>query len=244
VACWGGSEPALRTAPPVSEARAIAAGRSHTCVIDRVGLRCWGAPGARSLTPRELTWPRQVAVGGGGSDAFACARHQQGVTCWGDDSHAQTRYDGAPLHMLYRGESEIGVPPARVWQVLMDLPNYGAWNPYTIAMQSTLKVGDPMVMTVKMNDLITLTQSENIRVLEPNHKACWGIDTATPEQNSGERCQWLEPLPDGGTRYVTEDLIEGTLNPLVNLLFDNDVRTGFQRVASALKSYCEAHPTP
>ncbi|HEX6245704.1 MAG TPA: SRPBCC domain-containing protein, partial [Polyangiales bacterium] len=240
----GGADAALRTPPALIEPRTLAAGRSHTCAIDRFGLQCWGAPGARNLAPRELTWPRQVAVGGGGSEAFACARHLQGITCWGDNSRAQTRYDGAPLHLLYRAEAEINAPPARVWQVLMDLPKYGAWNPYTTAMQSTLKIGDPMVMTVRMNAAVTLTQTEHIRVLEPGHKVCWGIETTTPEQNSGERCQWLEPLPGGGTRYVTEDLIEGTLNPLVTLLFDGDLKTGFAGVARGLKTYCEANPRP
>jgi hypothetical protein len=75
-------------------------------------------------------------------------------------------------------------------------------------------------------------------------RVCWGIDTDTPELNSGERCQWLEPLPDGGTRYVTEDLIEGTLNPLVSVLFGEDVRVGFDGVASGLKARAEALHKP
>lgn len=148
------------------------------------------------------------------------------------------------MHVLYRAEADIAAPAAEVWAVLMDLPNYMAWNPYTIGMQSTLKIGDPMVMTVKMNAPLTLTQTENIRVLEPGHKACWGIDTTTPEQNSGERCQWLEPLPDGGTRYITEDLIEGSLNPVVLTLFDGDLKVGFAGVASGLKRYVEARKQP
>jgi hypothetical protein len=121
----------------------------------------------------------------------------------------------------------------------MDLPNYGLWNPFTIAMKSTLKVGDPMVMTVKMSDLVTLEQTENIRVLD-GRKACWGINTTTPESNSGERCQWLEPLPDGGTHYITEDLIEGTLNPVAIGLFGENTRVGFEGVARELKVRVEA----
>lgn len=61
----------------------------------------------------------------------------------------------------------------------------------------------------------------------------------TPEFNSGERCQWLEPLPEGGTRYITEDLIEGTANPLVSALFGAAVESGFDAVALALEKRCE-----
>jgi hypothetical protein len=244
LACWGGDVPALLQIPSLQSPRLVATGRSHSCVLDAVGVHCWGDPAAGSLAPRELTRVQQLAVGGGEGFAHACVRHQQGIACWGDDRLKQTQYDGGPLHRLFRAQAEIAAPPSLVWGVLMDLDNYGLWNPYTIAMKSTLKVPDPMVMTVKMNDLVTIEQTENIRVLEEGHKICWGIDTATPELNSGERCQWLEPLPDGGTRYVTEDLIEGTLNPLVSVLFGEDVRVGFNGVASGLKARAEALATP
>ena len=100
-----------------------------------------------------------------------------------------------------------------------------------------------MVMTVKMSELVTLEQTEHIRVLD-GRKACWGINTTTPEANSGERCQWLEPLPDGGTHYVTEDLIEGTLNPVAIGLFGESTRLGFEGVARGLKQRAEALQKP
>jgi hypothetical protein len=245
VSCWGGESAALlERVPDVTDATAIAAGASHSCVVAAGAVQCWG-DAAIDLTPRELTLPQQVVVGGGDGVAHACARHLQGVTCWGDDQLGQTRYDGEPLHVLHRSVSDIAAPAALVWDILMDLDSYPRWNPYTIAMRSTLEVGDPMVMTVKMNALLTLEQTEHIRVLEPGHKVCWGIDTTTPEVNSGERCQWLEALPDGGTRYISEDLIEGTLNPLVSALFGNDVQVGFDGVARALKARAEAmHERP
>jgi hypothetical protein len=243
--CWGGSLPALLAPPSVSGPTLIAAGRSHSCVIDSGGTRCWGDPAARDLKPRELTWPKQLAIGGSAERAFVCARHLQGITCWGDNSLRQTEYNGAPNHLLYRAQSDIQASSELIWSILMDLPRYPEWNPYTIAMRSTLKVGDPMHMTVKMNDLITIDpQTEHIRVLEPGHKVCWGIETDTPELNTGERCQWLEPLPAGGTRYVTEDLIEGTLNPVVQGLFGSDVQRGFDGVARALKTRAEALAKP
>ncbi len=247
VVCWGGESPALvDDIPPVTDPTVIAAGSSHSCVLDAAGVHCWGDEAATDLAPRDLTNVQQLAIGGGDGLAHACARHQQGVACWGDDSLGQTDYDGYPLHLLYHSQSDIDAPASLIWDVLMDLESYPLWNPYTIAMKSTLQVGDPMEMTVKMNDLITVDpQIEYIRVLDhERHKACWGIDTDTPELNSGERCQWLEPLPNGGTRYITEDLIEGTLNPLVLLIFGDDVQVGFDGVAAALKVRAESlhHP--
>ncbi len=54
-------------------------------------------------------------------------------------------------------------------------------------------------------------------------------------ENCGHRYQ----VSDTRTRYVTEDLIEGTLNPIVNALFDSDVQNGFDNVASSLKTRAE-----
>jgi alpha-tubulin suppressor-like RCC1 family protein len=237
--CWGDLPDLGKDLGALSQPFALATGPAHVCVLDASGARCAGELAAGNLIPRELTRATQIAVGGGAGFAHACARHLQGVACWGDNQLGQVDYDGEPLHVLHHSEADIAAPAEKVWQVLMDLDRYPAWNPYTIAMRSTLEVGDPMVMTVKMNELLTLEQTEHIRVLE-GHKVCWGIDTETPELNSGERCQWLEPLPGGGTRYVTEDLIEGTLNPIVNALFDADVERGFDAVAVALKARVES----
>jgi len=240
IVCWGGGAAALfDRIPAVTEPSLLATGVSHSCVLDQRGVSCWGDGVAGDLTPRELTRTTQLAVGGGDGWAHACARHQQGVACWGADNFGQTSYNGEPLHVLHRSESRINASSEKVWAIIMDLDRYPEWNPYTIAMKSTLKIGDPMVMSVKMSELLTIEQTEHIRVLEEGHKVCWGIDTTTPEFNSGERCQWLEPLPEGGTRYITEDLIEGTANPLVTLLFGEAVQNGFDAVALALKQRAE-----
>jgi hypothetical protein len=243
VVCWGGNTRALlEKIPEVREPRVLATGAAHACVLDQRGVQCWGDAISGDLTPPELTQTVQLAVGGGDGFAHACARHLQGVQCWGADNVRQATYDGGPLHVLHHSEARIAASSEKVWAILMDLARYPEWNPYTIAMKSTLKIGDPMIMTVKMNALLTIEQTENIRVLEQGHKVCWGIDTDTPEFNSGERCQWLEPLSGGGTRYVTEDLIEGTANPLVSALFGNDVQVGFDAVALALKHRAEQLP--
>lgn len=246
VTCWGGDIPELLDNVPATTApKAIASGRYHSCVTDASRVQCWGdAAIANGLAPRDLTNVSQLVVGGGDGHAHACVRHQQGVACWGDNNSGQTSYDGLPYHIVYRAQSDIDAPPDVVWAALMDLASYPLWNPFTIEMDSTLQLGAAMNMKVKMSELIILDQTEYIRVLTPNYKACWGINTNTPELNTGERCQWLEPLPNGGTRYITEDLIEGTQTPTVISLFGDSLQSGFDGVASGLKAYVEANYSP
>lgn len=243
VQCWGGDTPELLDdIPATSQAKLLASGRHHSCVLDASGVQCWGDTAiANTLAPRNLTNVSQLVVGGGNGTAHACVHHQQGIVCWGDNNVGQTNYDGVPYHIVYRSQSEIDATRAEVWDVLMDLENYPLWNPFTIAMESTLQVGDAMNMRVKMSELIIIDQTEHIRVLDHvNYKACWGINTNLPNINTGERCQWLEELPNGGTRYITEDLIEGTQTPTVISLFGDSLTTGFDGVASGLKTRVES----
>jgi len=243
VKCWGGEiSNLLESIPITTQPKVIASGRYHSCVTDADGVQCWGDDTiANNLLPRDFTNVTQLVVGGGDNHAHACVQHQQGIVCWGDNNKSQTDYNGLPYHIVYRAEADINAPPEFVWSVLMDLDGYPQWNPFTIAMNSPLEVGAAMNMKVKMSDLLILDQTEYIRVLTPHYKACWGINTTTPELNSGERCQWLEQLENGGTRYITEDLIEGTQTPTVTSLFDSSLQSGFDGVASGLKEYVEAN---
>lgn len=256
--CWGGDSALISDIPTVLHPTQLASGPAHTCVIDSAGhgsVKCWGDTtiGADDtgevaiLAVRNLTHPSQISLGGSyqQSTAFACVRHQQGVACWGDNDQQQAHYDGGSYHSLYRAESVINAPAEHVWSVLMDLDGYPLWNPFTIEMHSSLEVGSAMKMKVRMSERLVLNQSENIRVLDAvEHKACWGIDTNKPEISSGERCQWLEVISATQTRYITEDLVEGTTNPTVVKNFGDSLSLGFEGVANSLKQYAESTYLP
>ena len=39
---------------------------------------------------------------------------------------------------------EVMATPAVVWEVIVDLPRYGEWNPFVVECRPTLAVGDPI----------------------------------------------------------------------------------------------------
>ena len=57
-----------------------------------------------------------------------------------------------------------------------------------------------------------------------------------------ERTQTLTKLEDGRTRYRTEDVIEGPLEPLVRVLMGGSIQRGFEGVARGLKERVEGRP--
>jgi len=141
---------------------------------------------------------------------------------------------------VYAAEVEIDAPVDEVWAVLTDLDAYPEWNPFTPSMRSTLAVGEPIDMRVRMAKLgLTVRQRETVRAVEPRRRLVWGEDMMGGLVRA-ERVQTLTELPGGRTRYRTEDVIEGPLGPLVFLIFGPSIQAGFDSVADALAARVSA----
>lgn len=139
---------------------------------------------------------------------------------------------------VVRAESEIDAPRAEVWDVLSDFERYPEWNPFTPEVRTTLEPGTPVEMRVVLWTGVR-DQREVVRQVVPGERICWGMHMGAPWLVNAERCQWLEPLPGGRTRYVTEDRIAGVVAPLVLLLYGASMQRGFDGVARGLKATCE-----
>jgi uncharacterized protein YndB with AHSA1/START domain len=142
----------------------------------------------------------------------------------------------------FRAEVEIDAPASRVWSVLVDLPRYGEWNPFTVSMTSTLTIGGPIDMRVRMSRWsITIPQREEVReVRAPEGSSAgrlvWG---ATMPGVIAQRVQTVTPISETRSRYVTEDTIEGWMGGLVFSMFGGSLDDGFAGVARELKRRAE-----
>src|SRR5690606_40113924 len=131
---------------------------------------------------------------------------------------------------------EIDAEPAIVWEVLVDLDRYPAWNPFTTAVRSTLREGDAVDLSVRMSRLgLTVQQREHLREVREGERLRWGMKLGARWLLSGERDQRIEPLGAGRSRYTTEDTIAGALAPLVFLIFGPSLEEGFAAMTRALK---------
>lgn len=144
---------------------------------------------------------------------------------------------------VFRAEVEIDAPASRVWSVLVDLPRYGEWNPFTVSMKSTLTIGGPIDMRVRMSRWrITIPQREEVREVRAPEgtnegRLVWG---ATMPGVIAERVQTVTPLSETRSRYVTEDAIEGWMGGLVFSMFGGSLDDGFEGVARGLKKQAES----
>jgi uncharacterized protein YndB with AHSA1/START domain len=145
-----------------------------------------------------------------------------------------------PSTQTVKSEIEIDAPPEVVFDILTDLARYPDWNPFTPHIDSSLELGTPVRMKVRLGNTSKLSeQVEYVTANERPIRLCWGADIPWRFLIRADRCQTLEPLEGGRTRYICTDAISGLLAPLVIRFFGPGMQRGFDDCALALKKRAE-----
>ena len=132
---------------------------------------------------------------------------------------------------VYEAQVELPVPAERAWAVLVDFGSYPQWNRFTSRIDAELALGRWVRMRVHLGSL-TLIQWERICELEPLRVA-WELPGPSWLLYA-KRVQTVHATP-AGCVYRTTDTIQGILAPVVEAMFGNALRNGFQAVADGLE---------
>lgn len=145
-----------------------------------------------------------------------------------------------PLAYEVEASVVIDAPSEQVWAVLVDLDGYGAWNPFTPSVRSTLTVGDPVHLDVVLGPRRRTRSTNTVEVVDAPRRIVWTSTLVHRSLLATRRTQTVEPLADGRTRYRTHEVFRGPLAPLVRLVSRRAVAEGFAAVADALRRHVEA----
>jgi uncharacterized protein YndB with AHSA1/START domain len=143
-------------------------------------------------------------------------------------------------HVVTSVTVQIDAPASFVWDVLVDYPSYPEWNPYTIAAETTLELGERIDLTLPQVDGSdgTFINREFIRVVDPPHHLRY--DTGEEMDGIlGLRDQWITELGPDRCEYYTTDTLSGDLADLVMETTGEWIQNGFNAVAHALKARAE-----
>jgi hypothetical protein len=138
-----------------------------------------------------------------------------------------------------RAEIEIDAPIERVWEILKDVDRYGDWNPFTPRVETTLRIGDPIHLHVRLIGKRLMHRVEYITRNQP-YALGWEMKMGARFLLHAERVQTLTAIDEHRTRYVTEDCFTGWLRPLVLALFGRAMQRGFADCALGLKKAAES----
>jgi uncharacterized protein YndB with AHSA1/START domain len=144
-------------------------------------------------------------------------------------------------HVVTSVTVEIAAPAEFVWDVLTDYPNYPQWNPYTVAVSTTLTIGDAIDLTLPAVDGTsgTFINREYVRIVDPPRH----LQYDTAEEMPGIfaiRDQWIDALGPRSCTYHTTDTISGKYADKVMEMTGAWIKSGFDAVAHALKARVES----
>jgi hypothetical protein len=133
----------------------------------------------------------------------------------------------------------VDAPPDRVWEVVTDLARYPEWNPFVVACASTLVVGDPISMRVRLFARWAQPQREQILEHERGRRLCYGLP---PSRFGALVSRRSHEVFSAATRarYVSHFELGGWLSPLVSLLLGGRLRAGFSAMSAAIVARAEA----
>jgi len=141
--------------------------------------------------------------------------------------------------VVYHEEVVIAASPSTIWNVLIDLPSYGAWNPWLIHAEGDMVPGGAVTVEVILNGNAQKAEHTVITV-EPYTRFCWKDAGWTAWLAPAQRCRTFEPRPDGTVKFVNELMIDGVLAKLVDLTNGASLRAGMAAESAALKQRAES----
>ena len=137
---------------------------------------------------------------------------------------------------------EIDAPASLVWDVLLDVGGYPEWNPYTVRVDSTCRLGDPVDLYLPdpLQPGELMHQREWVCLVEPPHRFAYEMLPTPALDVHARRDQYVEAAGPQASRYWTTDVFTG---PLADLVMEHSgawVKAGFDAVAQALKARAES----
>lgn len=130
----------------------------------------------------------------------------------------------------------VDAPAERVWSVIVDLDRYPEWNPFVVACRSSLRVGEPIDMRVRVFPSFAQPQRETIFEHEPGRTLCYGVPANALGALASRRCHHVTALGPARSRYVSRFALSGWLAPVVRGLLGGRLRAGFTAMSTAIQA--------
>lgn len=136
---------------------------------------------------------------------------------------------------------DIAAPAELVWAILIDLPAYPQWNPYTVKVESSLVLGERVNLFLpnpgRPGELLHVI--EYLVDFEPHRLLAWEMYANADNPDAARREQHIERTGTASCRYHTTDQFLGATADQVMTDHGAWVQQGFDAVARALKIRAE-----
>lgn len=139
-----------------------------------------------------------------------------------------------------RKNIEINATPDKVWQTIIDFPNYAKWNTQLAFLGGNVKPNGSLHLKLSVEGTSPYEFKPKISHWEENKKFAWLAITGIPKVFDGEHFFELKPLENGKTLLINREEYRGILSILMkNLPMMKDAPAGFEKMNIELKNFIE-----
>jgi hypothetical protein len=129
---------------------------------------------------------------------------------------------------------EIEAPPARVWNVLVDLPAYREWNPFIVEAAGKVAAGETLSLRMALPGREPMSINPRLLIVEPERELRWKGRLIVPGLFDGEHAFVLTPIENGRTRVDHWERFGGVLLPIAKgMVYEGTVQS-FHALNAAL----------
>ena len=133
---------------------------------------------------------------------------------------------------------DIDAAPERVWEALIDLGAYAAWNPFIVRAEGTVEPGCRLTLTMQpVGGRATTLRPRLVEVAAPRQLR-WRGRLGIPGLLDAEHTFLLQPR-GSGTRLIQQETFRGVLVPFVAASLDRGTLPAFVAMNEALKRRAE-----
>lgn len=137
-----------------------------------------------------------------------------------------------------RTEIEIAASAGDVWRILTDLSGYPEWNPFIKRAEGEPREGERLKVFIQPPGGTRMAFKPVVTRLIPEREFRWLGHLLVPGLFDGEHIFELQPLENGGVRFIQSERFRGVLVPLLKKTLLKSEQ-GFREMNEALKRRAE-----
>jgi hypothetical protein len=132
----------------------------------------------------------------------------------------------------------VDAPIDAVWRVIQDFASYKEWNPFVVGIAGEQRVGAGLDVRISLGGR-AMQFGPQVVEWQPGRSLRWRGRVLAGWLFSGEHGLAVEPLSEGRTRFVHDEVFRGIAVPFMPGML-RKTEQGFQSMNVALKRWVES----
>ena len=137
-------------------------------------------------------------------------------------------------------EIEINTQSSKVWEILINLDKYVAWNPFIKEAEGLIEEGEKLRVHISPPGGKGITFKPNITRVVENSELRWLGRYLIPGLFDGEHIFELVPLAQNKVKFIQRENFSGILVPFFWKNIERNTRKGFEAMNKAIKARAES----